>query len=91
MWYRWNDFVSNQRLLRETESRPITSIVRQCQLWLYGHVVRYQEADPASRVVSEKDNSRAPTKFIAEACLCFLLGVIWCGKGACMDDPRAGV
>ena len=25
--YRWNDFVSNQRLLRETESRPITSTV----------------------------------------------------------------
>ena len=28
MGYRWNDFVSNQRLLRETESRPITNIVR---------------------------------------------------------------
>ena len=25
--YNWNDFVSNQRLLCETESRPITSIV----------------------------------------------------------------
>ena len=30
--------VSNQRLLRETESKSITSIVRQRQLWLYGHV-----------------------------------------------------
>ena len=32
MGYCWNDFVSNQRLLREIESRPITSIVRQRQL-----------------------------------------------------------
>ena len=48
--------VSNQRLLRETESRPITSIVCQRQLWLYGHVACYPEADPASWVVSERDN-----------------------------------
>ena len=56
MGYRWNDFVSNQRLLRETESRPITSIVCQRQLRLYGHVARYPEADPAHRVVSVRDN-----------------------------------
>ena len=46
--YRWNDFVSNQRLLRETESSSITNIVRQRKLRLYGHVARYPEADPAS-------------------------------------------
>ena len=28
MGYHWKDFVSNQRLLCETESRPITTIVR---------------------------------------------------------------
>ena len=56
MGYHWNDFVSNQRLLRETESRPITSIVYQCQLRLYGYVAHYPEADPASRVISERDN-----------------------------------
>ena len=49
-------FVSNQRLFRETDSRPITSIVRQRQLRLYGHVARYPEADPACRVVSVRDN-----------------------------------
>ena len=27
MEYHWNNFVSNQRLLRETESKPITTIV----------------------------------------------------------------
>ena len=32
MVYRWYDFVSNQRLFRETDSRPIASIVRQRQL-----------------------------------------------------------
>ena len=48
----------NQRLLRETESRPITSIFCQCQLRLYGHVACYSEADPACQVVSEKDNPR---------------------------------
>ena len=56
MGYSWNDFVSNQRLPRETESRPITTIVCQRQLRLYGHVARYPEADPACRFVSEMDN-----------------------------------
>lgn len=56
MGYRWFDFVSNQRLLRETDSRPITCIVRQRQLRLYGHVARYPEVDPAHRVVSVRDN-----------------------------------
>ena len=56
MGYRWYDFVSNQRLFHETDSRPITSIVRQRQLRLYGHVARYPEADPACRVVSVRDN-----------------------------------
>ena len=36
--------VSNQQLLRETESNPITSMVNQCQLWQNGHVA---QADPA--------------------------------------------
>ena len=57
--YCWNDFVSNQRLLRETESRPIISIVCQRQLCLNGHVVCYPEADPACQVVSERAWKRA--------------------------------
>ena len=56
MGYRWYDFASNQRLFRETDSRPITSIVCQRQLRLYGHVARYPEADPACRVVSVRGN-----------------------------------
>ena len=54
MGYHCNDFASNQRLLHETGSRLITSIVRQRQLQLYGHVTRYP--DVACRVVSERDS-----------------------------------
>ena len=50
--------MSNQRLLRETELRPVTSIVQQRQLRLYGHVARYLEADPAYRLVTERNNLR---------------------------------
>ena len=56
MGYRWYDIVSNQRLFNETDSRPITSIVRQRQLRQYAHVARYPEADHACRVVSVRDN-----------------------------------
>ena len=56
MGYRWNDHVSNQRLLRETDSRPVTCIVLERQLRLYGHVARFPEVDPAYRVVSVRDN-----------------------------------
>ena len=56
MGYRWNDFVSNQRLLHETDSRPVISIVRERQLRLYGHVARLPDIDPAHRVLSVRDN-----------------------------------
>ena len=49
------------QLLRETESRPITTIIHQRQLLLYGHVALWHcgmlpEGDPVSWVVSERDN-----------------------------------
>ncbi len=53
--YRWFNFVLSQRLLRETDSRPITCIVRERQLQLYGHVAHYREVDPAQRVLSVWD------------------------------------
>ena len=56
MGFSWSDFVSNQQLLHESESRTITNIVCQCELRLYRHVAHYPEADPASWVVSERDN-----------------------------------
>ena len=65
--------MSNQQLLHETESRLITSIVCQHQLRIFRHVARHPKADPASQVVSERDNSGweeakwVPIKFVAEA------------------------
>ncbi len=56
MEYRWNDFISHQRLLRETESKPVTSIVCERQLRLYGHVARIPDVDPAHRVLSVMNN-----------------------------------
>ncbi len=55
MGYRWYDS-SNRRLLRETDSRPITCTVRERQLRLYGHVARYPKVDPAHQAVSVRDN-----------------------------------
>lgn len=54
MGYTWRDHVSNQRILRETDSRPITSLIRERQLQLYGHVARFPEDDPTYRVISER-------------------------------------
>ena len=54
--YRWSDFVSNERLLRETQMRFVTCIVRERQLQLYGHVVRFPDADPAHQILSARES-----------------------------------
>lgn len=59
MGYRSDNFVSNQRLHREIESRPITNIVCQRQLWLaymHGQVPRFQKTDPTHRVLPVGDD-----------------------------------
>lgn len=56
MMYRWIDFVSNQRLVRETESRVVTGFVRERQVWLYEHVARLSYVNPAHRVDFVQDN-----------------------------------
>ena len=59
MGYRWDNFVSSDRLLRETGiAHQVTCMIRQCQLRLFGHVARYPESDPVSRVIT-KEVSRA--------------------------------
>ena len=52
---RWSDFMSNERLLRETQMRFITCIVRERQLCLYGHVARFPDADPAHQIISARE------------------------------------
>ena len=54
--YRWSDFVSNERLLRETQMRFVTCIVRERQLRLYGHVARFPDADPAQQILSTRES-----------------------------------
>ena len=50
--YRWSDFVSNERLLRETQMRFVTCIVREHQLRLSGHVTHFPDADSAHQSLS---------------------------------------
>ena len=61
--YRWSDFVSNERLVRETRMRFVTCIVRERQLRLYGHVARFPDADPAHQILSARESRewRRPT------------------------------
>uniref|UniRef100_A0A8C4QEJ3 L-seryl-tRNA(Sec) kinase n=1 Tax=Eptatretus burgeri TaxID=7764 RepID=A0A8C4QEJ3_EPTBU len=53
--YRWLDFVSNERLLRETQMRFVTCIVRERQLRLYGHVAHSPDADPVHQILSVRE------------------------------------
>ena len=54
--YRWSDFVSYERLLRETRMRFVTCIVRERQLRLYGHVARFSDTDPAHQILSARES-----------------------------------
>ena len=56
MGYSWEDFVSNQRLHRETGVGPVTCTIRDRKLRLYGHLARLPAVDPAHLVVSTRDN-----------------------------------
>ncbi|XP_069995970.1 uncharacterized protein [Penaeus vannamei] len=60
----WRDYVSNQRLHRETGTRPVTWTIRDRQLRVYGHLTRFPQDDPAHQVVSVRDNPgwRRPRK-----------------------------
>ena len=53
--YCWLDFVSNERLLRETQMRFVTCIICECQLRLYGHVALFPDADPAHQILSARE------------------------------------
>ena len=51
-----SDFVSNERLLRDTQMRFVTCIFREHQLRLYGHVARFPVADPAHQILSARES-----------------------------------
>ena len=52
---RWLDFVSNKQLLRETQMRFVTCIVREHQQRLSGHVSRFPDSDPAHQILSARE------------------------------------
>jgi len=43
-------------LLRETQMRFVTCIVRERQLWLYGHVACFPDADPSHQILSARES-----------------------------------
>ena len=53
--YHWSDFVSNEQFLRETQMRFVTCIVRERQLWLYGHVAHFPDPDPVHQILSVRE------------------------------------
>ena len=53
--YRWSYFVSNERLLRESQMRFVTCIVREHLLRLCHHVAHFPDADPAYKILSERE------------------------------------
>ena len=61
--YHCSEFVFNEQFLRETQMRFITCIVRERQLWLFGHVAHFPDADPAHQILSARESHewRRPT------------------------------
>ena len=56
MGYTWRDRVSNEVLLRETDSRYLVRQIQERQLRLYGHVARLPADDPAHGVIAAANN-----------------------------------
>ena len=52
---RWSDFVSNDRLLRETQMRFVACTVLERQLRLYGHVARFHDDSPDQQNLSARE------------------------------------
>ena len=48
--------------------RFVTCVVREHQQWLYGHVARFPDADPAHQILSEGaswvEEANGPTTFL---------------------------
>ena len=47
--------MSNERLLRESRMRPITCMIRERQIQLYGHAARFPAGDPAGWILSARE------------------------------------
>ena len=54
--YHWQARVSNQEVLSRAGMSRVTCLIREDQLRLYGHVVRFPMDDPAHRILNAKDS-----------------------------------
>jgi len=72
----WLDYMSNERLLRETQMIFVTCIVRERQLRLYGHVAHFPDADPAHRILSANGPS-----------MCLVVAAGWSASQGSGDRP----
>ena len=55
MGYRWENFESIDRFLRETGiTHQVTCMMRQRHMRLFGHVAKFPESDPVMRVISKE-------------------------------------
>ena len=52
--YRWDNFVSNDRLLCERGMRLVTCMIQESQLRIFGQVERFPKSNPVGRVISEE-------------------------------------
>ena len=55
--YRCHDYMSNDLVLSETRLTQVTSLVRERQIRVYGHVARLLAEDSAHRILSCQDLS----------------------------------
>ena len=53
--YSWRDFVPNAAVLKRAGVRNVSCVIRQRQLRFYGHVARYDDRDPAHRILKARD------------------------------------
>ena len=90
--YRWSDFVSIERLLRDTQMRFVTCIVREHQLryrdmWLISW--RWScSPDSFSEGVSWLDEANGPTKCLVAAAGWFASQGDGDGPGICLGDVQ---
>ena len=57
LWYRWFDFLSNERVLRMTSMSNISDMmVTERQMLMFGHVDELFRDDPVHRIISCLDS-----------------------------------
>lgn len=51
----WLDFLSNQWLYLEAGMHPVTCMIQEHQLRLFGHITQFSEFDPVIHVLFDED------------------------------------